>query len=152
MAWIDEPHLKRKGLTNYWGYNPIAWCAPDPRLAPGGWGEVRAAVAGLAEAGIEVILDVVYNHSGEGDELGPTVSLRGIDNATYYRLAEDRSLYVNDAGTGNILNCDHPAVVRLVMDSLRAWRRYGGVGRVSVSTWPPPWAAAAPVSTRMHRC
>ncbi len=128
MAWIDEPHLKRKGLTNYWGYNPIAWRAPDPRLAPGGWAEVRAAVAALAEAGIEVVLDVVYNHSGEGDELGPTVSLRGIDNATYYRLREDdRSLYVNDAGTGNILNCDHPAVIRLVMDSLRAWRTYGGV-------------------------
>jgi len=127
MAWIDEPHLKRKGLTNYWGYNPIAWCAPDPRLAPGGWAEVRGAVEALATAGIETILDVVYNHSGEGDELGPTVSLRGIDNASYYRLREDdRSLYVNDAGTGNILNADHPAVVRLVMDSLRAWRRYGG--------------------------
>ena len=127
MAWIDEPNLKRRGLTNYWGYNPIAWCAPDPRLAPGGWAEVRAAVETLAKAGIEVILDVVYNHSGEGDELGPTVSLRGIDNASYYRLAEDRSLYVNDAGTGNILDASHPAVVRLVMDSLRVWRRYGGM-------------------------
>ncbi len=126
MAWIDEPHLKRRGLSNYWGYNPIAWCAPDPRLAPGGWAEVRGCVEALAAAGIETILDVVYNHSGEGDELGPTVSLRGIDNASYYRLAEDKSLYVNDAGTGNILDCDHPAVVRLVMDSLRAWRRYGG--------------------------
>ncbi len=127
MAWIDEPHLKRKGLSNYWGYNPIAWCAPDPRLAPGGWAEVRTAVETLAKAGIEIILDVVYNHSGEGDELGPTVSLRGIDNASYYRLAEDKALYVNDAGTGNILDGEHPAVVRLVMDSLRAWRRYGGV-------------------------
>ena len=126
MAWIDEAHLKRKGLTNYWGYNPIAWLAPDPRLAPGGWAEVRAAVEALANAGIETILDVVYNHSGEGDEFGPTVSLRGLDNGSYYRLAEDAALYVNDAGTGDVLNADHPVVVRLVVDSLRTWRRLGG--------------------------
>lgn len=128
QAWIDEPHLWRKGLRNAWGYNTIAFCAPDPRLAPGGWAEVRAAVRALAEAGIETILDVVYNHTGEGDAFGPTLSLRGLDNAAFYRLRpDDPAAYVNDAGTGNILGCDHPAVLRLIMDSLRTWRRLGGV-------------------------
>src|SRR5262252_155986 len=83
---IDEPHLWRRGLTNYWGYNPIAWFVPDPRLAPGGIDDVRRAIDALHAAGLEVVLDVVLNHSGEGDEEGPTVSLRGLDNATYYRL------------------------------------------------------------------
>ena len=128
QAWCGEPHLWRKGLRNAWGYNTIAFCAPDPRLAPGGWAEVRAAVEALAQAGIETLLDVVYNHSGEGDELGPTLSLRGLDNASYYRLnTDDPSLYVNDAGTGNILDSDQPAVIRLVLESLRTWRRLGGV-------------------------
>ncbi|KAI94771.1 glycogen debranching enzyme [Rhodomicrobium udaipurense JA643] len=127
-AWIDERHLAPAGLTNYWGYNPIAFMAPDPRLAPGGWAEVRAATDALHAAGIEIIVDVVFNHTGEGDELGPTVSFRGLDNANYYRLrADDSRFYVNDAGCGNILAADRPAVLRLIMDSLRAWATLGGV-------------------------
>jgi len=127
-AWIDERHLTKLGLTNYWGYNPVALMAPDPRLAPGGWDEVRACVAKLHDAGLEVIVDVVFNHSGEGDELGPTLSLRGLDNATYYRLAQgDLRRYVDDAGCGNILACERAPVVRLVMDALRVWAECGGV-------------------------
>lgn len=127
-AWIDERHLPPLGLTNYWGYNPLALMAPDPRLAPGGWDEVRAATAALAAAGIETILDVVFNHTGESDEFGPTLSLRGLDNAGFYRLQPGRAnLYVNDAGTGNVLALDRPAPLRLAMDALRAWARLGGV-------------------------
>ena len=127
-AWVDERHLGPLGLTNYWGYNPIAMMAPDPRLAPGGWAEVRSATRALARAGIETVLDVVFNHTGEGDELGPTLSLRGLDNAGYYRLhPDDPARYVNDAGTGNILALDRPAGVRLAMDAMRAWRRFGGI-------------------------
>jgi glycogen operon protein len=126
-AWIDERHLPPLGLANYWGYNPIAWMAPDPRLAPGGWDEVRAAVEALHEAGLDVIVDVVFNHTGESDAFGPTLSLRGLDNATYYRLAEEKSRYVNDAGCGNILAFERAAVVRLAMDALRAWATFGGV-------------------------
>lgn len=128
MAWVDERHLPPLGLSNYWGYNPVAFLAPDPRLAPGGWAEVRAATEALAAAGIETVLDVVLNHSGEGDALGPTLSLRGLDNKAYYRLRpDDPALYVDDAGTGNVLALDRPAALRLAMDSLRAWRRLGGV-------------------------
>src|ERR1700712_4291330 len=126
-AWVDERHLPSLNLSDYWGYNPIAFLAPDPRLAPGGWPEVRAAVDALHGAGISVILDVVLNHSGESDELGPTLSMRGLDNAAYYRLAADRSRYANDAGCGNILAMDRPAVVRLGMDALRAWALFGGM-------------------------
>ncbi len=127
-AWIDERHLGPLGLTNYWGYNSVAFMAPDPRLAPGGWAEVRTATAALAEAGIEAILDVVFNHTGEGDALGPTLSLRGLDNASYYRLwPDDPARYVDDTGTGDTLALDRPAGVRLVMESLRAWRRLGGM-------------------------
>jgi glycogen debranching enzyme GlgX/4-alpha-glucanotransferase len=125
-AWIDERHLPGLNLTDYWGYNPIAYLAPDPRLAPGGWPEVRAAVDALHAAGLNVILDAVLNHSGESDERGPTISLRGLDNAGYYRLADDRSKYVDDAGCGNILAMDRPATLRLGMDALRAWALYGG--------------------------
>ena len=88
---------------------------------------MREAVAKLHDAGLEVILDVVFNHTGESDEFGPTLSLRGLDNATYYRLADDRARYVNDSGCGNILDCDRAPVVRLIMDALRAWALYGGV-------------------------
>ncbi|HEY8072415.1 MAG TPA: glycogen debranching protein GlgX, partial [Methylocystis sp.] len=127
-AWIDERHLTRLGLSNYWGYNPIALMAPDPRLAPGGWDEVREAVAALHRAGIEVIVDVVLNHTGEGDEFGPTLSLRGLDNAAYYRLRSDAPRhYVNDAGCGNILAMDRAPVARLALDALRAWAEFGGV-------------------------
>jgi glycogen debranching enzyme GlgX/4-alpha-glucanotransferase len=126
-AWIDERHLPPLNLSNYWGYNPIAYMAPDPRLAPGGWPEVRAATDALHAAGLNVILDVVLNHSGESDELGPTISLRGLDNAGYYRLAADRSKYANDAGCGNILALDRPATLRLAMGALRAWALHGGM-------------------------
>jgi glycogen operon protein len=127
-AWIDERHLVPLGLTNAWGYNPVSLMVPDPRLAPGGWAEVRAATDALAAAGIECVLDVVFNHTGEGDALGPTLSLRGLDNAGYYRLqTDDPSSYVDDAGTGNVLALDRPAGVRLAMDALRLWRRVGGM-------------------------
>ncbi|CCJ07417.1 glycogen debranching protein GlgX [Methylocystis sp. SC2] len=126
-AWIDERHLPPLGLSDYWGYNPIAMMAPDPRLAPGGWRDVREAVARLHDAGFEIILDVVFNHTGESDEFGPTVSFRGLDNASYYRLADDPARYVNDSACGNVLACDRRPVVRLIMDALRAWALYGGV-------------------------
>ncbi len=126
MAWIDERHLPALGLNDYWGYNPVGFCAPDPRLAPQGWAEIGHAIAALHQAGMEAILDVVFNHTGESDELGPVLSLRGLDNARYYRLRPDnRALYVNDAGCGNILALDDPGALRLVMDSLRLWARAG---------------------------
>jgi glycogen operon protein len=127
-AWVDERHLHAAGLTNYWGYNPVALCAPDPRLAPGGWDEVRTSIAALQAEGFEVVIDVVLNHTGESDARGPILSLRGLDNATYYRLdPADPARYINDAGCGNILRLDHPATLRLAMDALRAWALYGGV-------------------------
>ncbi|OJW22802.1 MAG: hypothetical protein BGO51_23645 [Rhodospirillales bacterium 69-11] len=126
-AWIDDRHLPQIGLHNYWGYNPVAFLAPDPRLAPGGWDEVRTAVTALQDAGFHVLLDVVLNHSGEGDELGPTLSLRGLDNTGAYRLRrDDPALYVNDAGTGNILALDRPPMVALAMAALRIWAERGG--------------------------
>ncbi len=126
-AWVDEWHLAALGLSNAWGYNPVGWMVPDPRLAPGGWAEVRAAVAALAAAGIETIVDIVLNHSGEGDADGPTLSLRGLDNASYYRLRDDPAGYVDDTGCGNTLALNRPAVMRLAMDTLRCWVRRGGV-------------------------
>ncbi len=126
-AWIDERHLGPLGLSNYWGYNTAAFLAPDPRLAPGGWAEVRMAVAALAAAGIETIVDVVLNHSGEGDELGPTLSLRGLDNAGYYRLRDGGRWYANDTGCGNTLALHRPPGLRLAMDALRVWAARGGV-------------------------
>jgi glycogen operon protein len=127
-AWTDDRHLPALGLGNYWGYNPVALLVPDPRLAPGGWPEVRAAVSALQQAGFSVIVDIVLNHTGEGDELGPTLSLRGLDNALYYRLLpEDPSRFVNDAGTGNILALDRPQVVRLAMTAFRTWLEHSGI-------------------------
>ncbi|MFZ1110661.1 MAG: glycogen debranching protein GlgX [Rhodomicrobium sp.] len=127
-AWVDERHLAAAELTNYWGYNPIAYMAPDPRLAPGGWDEVRASVAALHGAGIEALIDVVLNHTGEGGELGPTLCYRGLDNASYYRLQRGAPrYYINDAGCGNTLALDRPPVMRLALDSLRAWATLGGV-------------------------
>jgi isoamylase len=119
---VDDRHLVDRGLGNYWGYNTIAWFAPDPKLLTAGSIEgFKTMVKRLHDAGIEVVLDVVYNHSGEGNHLGPTLSLRGIDNASYYRLAADRCFYRDDTGTGNTLNLDHPRVLQLVMDSVRYW-------------------------------
>ena len=123
-AWIDERHLTPLGLSNAWGYNPVTLMAPDPRLAPGGFDEIGATVSALHGAGIGVILDAVFNHTGESDLLGPTLSLRGLDNATYYRRAPDGSL-INDTGTGNTLATDDPIVVQLVTDAMRRWAATG---------------------------
>jgi len=121
-AAVDDRHLIDRGLGNYWGYNSIAYFAPDPRLlATNSIAGFKTMVKRLHDAGIEVILDVVYNHSGEGNHLGPTLSFRGIDNASYYRLNADRRFYQDFTGTGNTLNLDHPRVLQLVMESLRYW-------------------------------
>jgi glycogen operon protein len=122
-AFCDDRHLVQRGLRNYWGYNTINFFAPEPRyLATGSLSEFKTMVARLHEAGIEVILDVVYNHTGEGSELGPTLSFRGIDNASYYRLRPgDMRRHIDDTGTGNTLDLTHPRVLQLVMDSLRHW-------------------------------
>jgi isoamylase len=121
-----------RGQIDYWGYNSIAFMAPDPRFAATAdpRTELREAIATLHRAGIEVLLDVVYNHTGEGDHLGPTVAFRGIDNASYYRLAQPKaSRYRNDSGTGNTLDATHPAVVRMVLDSLHTFAsEYGADG------------------------
>lgn len=125
-AWMDERHLPPLGLHNAWGYNPVSFMALDPRLAPGGWRELRATVAALHGAGIGVILDLVFNHTAESDVLGPTLSLRGLDARAYYRHDGQRRL-INDTGTGNTVACDHPVVHELVMDTLRAFVRHAGV-------------------------
>jgi isoamylase len=122
---VDEAFHFDRGRVNYWGYNTLGFLAPDPRYAASGPEgavvEFKAMVSQLHSAGIEVILDVVYNHTGEGDENGPTLSLRGIDNAAYYRLAGDRSRYLDFTGCGNSLNVAHPRTLQLIMDSLRYW-------------------------------
>ena len=125
--FFSEPFLVERGLRNYWGYNSLGYFAPHARYSSSGRRgeqvrEFKALVRTLHAAGIEVILDVVYNHTAEGDHHGPTLSWRGIDNAAYYRLDErDRSRYVDYTGTGNTLNAQHPEVLRLIMDSLRYW-------------------------------
>ena len=128
-AWIDEGHLPVLGLTNAWGYNPVAYSAIDPRLAPRGPQELRNMTDLYRKNGISVILDVVYNHTGEGDENGPMLSLMGLDAKTYYRFVEvdGKQYLVNDTGTGNTLRCDHPATQRLVIDSLRYWVEEMGI-------------------------
>jgi len=122
-AFVNDQHLLPKGMNNYWGYNSIAFFAPDPRyLASGKIAEFKEMVACLHRAGLELILDVVYNHTGEGNEQGPTLSMRGIDNASYYRLMpDDKRFYMNDSGTGNTLDLSHPGVLQMVTDSLRYW-------------------------------
>jgi glycogen operon protein len=123
----DERHLKRLGLRNYWGYNPINFFAIERRYAAEHAGtEFRALVETLHQAGIELILDVVFNHTAEGDAFGPTISLRGIDNASYYGLMpDDPQRYLNYTGVGNTLNVQHPRVRTLVLDALRHWARLG---------------------------
>ena len=122
-AFPNDRFLLAKGLTNYWGYNSLSFFAPAPRyLQPNAsHHEFKYMVRRLHEAGIEVILDVVYNHTAEGNQLGPTLSFRGIDNAVYYRLSEHRRYYADSTGTGNTLNVGHPRVMQMVMDSLRYW-------------------------------
>jgi isoamylase len=124
---IDEGHLIEKGLVNYWGYNTLNFFSPAARYAstkePGGQvREFKEMVKALHRAGIEVLIDVVYNHTAEGSELGPTLSFKGIDNATYYKLVPDEPrYYMNYSGTGNSLNAHNPQVLKLIMDSLRYW-------------------------------
>jgi glycogen operon protein len=122
---VDEWHLVQSELTNYWGYNTLAYFAPDSRFASSGLESVREfkmMVRALHAAGLEVILDVVYNHTAEGSHLGPTLSFRGIDNASYYRLTKDNPRYYMDyTGCGNTLNMQSPRVLQLIMDSLRYW-------------------------------
>ncbi|PYE86008.1 glycogen debranching protein GlgX [Pseudoroseicyclus aestuarii] len=128
QAFLTDRFLADKGLTNYWGYQTIGFHAPEPQyLSIGKIVEFRQMVDRFHEAGIEVILDVVYNHTGEGNHLGPTLSFRGIDNATYYRLAEDPRYILDDTGCGNSLNAAHPMVLRMITDSLRYWVEVMGV-------------------------
>jgi glycogen operon protein len=125
--FVHDHFLVRKGLRNYWGYNSIGFLAPHDEYAARSGGtrgiyEFKAMVKALHDAGLEVILDVVYNHTAEGNHLGPTLSFRGIDNASYYRLVDDdRRYYMDYTGTGNSLNARHPHVLQLIMDSLRYW-------------------------------
>jgi len=124
-TFVNDGPLEDRGLANYWGYNSIGFFAPDPRYAsdvPNSLREFKEMVASFHKAGLEIILDVVYNHTAEGNELGPTLSFKGIDNANYYRLLPDQKrYYINDTGTGNTLNLSHPRVIQLVSDSLRYW-------------------------------
>ena len=123
--FINDSHLLENGLTNYWGYNTIGFFSPDTRYAADRrhpLREFKEMVARFHDAGIEVIMDVVYNHTAEGNERGPTLSFKGIDNATYYRLlADNPRYYINDTGTGNTLNLSHARVIQMVTDSLRFW-------------------------------
>jgi glycogen operon protein len=127
--FIADKHLEDRGLTNYWGYNSIGFFAPDARYANSGAtgeqvAEFKSMVRALHREGIEVILDVVYNHNGEGNHLGPTLCFRGVDNASYYRLVpEDRRYYMDYTGCGNTLDMTHPRVLQLITDSLRYWVR-----------------------------
>ncbi|MGB7242906.1 MAG: glycogen debranching protein GlgX, partial [Sulfitobacter sp.] len=128
-SFVDDKFLIERGLTNYWGYNSIGFFAPEPRyFGPDGLKGFRAMVDRFHTAGIEVILDVVYNHTAEGDQRGPTLSFRGLDNASYYRLSAGQPrYYVNDTGCGNTLNVSHPFVLRMVLDSLRFWVECMGI-------------------------
>ena len=122
-TFVDDRHLIERGLRNYWGYNTIGFFAPEPRYsATNSVNEFKTMVKTFHSAGIEVILDVVYNHTAEGNQMGPTLSFRGIDNSVYYRLVGDNPRYYMDyTGTGNTLNMRHPRVLQLIMDSLRYW-------------------------------
>lgn len=124
-TFLNDRYLVEKKLSNYWGYNSIGFFAPDPRYAAEpahALYEFKEMISRFHDAGLEVILDVVYNHTIEGNELGPTLSFRGIDNASYYRLPNDsKRHYINDTGTGNTLNLSHPRVLQMVTDSLRYW-------------------------------
>ncbi|EDV1942861.1 glycogen debranching protein GlgX, partial [Salmonella enterica subsp. enterica serovar Oranienburg] len=124
VHWFpDDQHLLDKGLKNFWGYNSLGFFAPATRYyGPKGIQGFRDMVRAFHDAGIEVILDVVYNHTAEGNELGPTLSFKGIDNFSYYRTMPDQHrYYINDTGTGNTVNTSHPRVLQMVMDSLRYW-------------------------------
>ncbi len=128
VAWVDERHLPALGLANGWGYNPVALMALEPRLVPGGMRELKDTVSALHEAGIGVILDLVFNHTGESDRYGATLSLRGLDNRTAYRAhPDDPGLLINDTGCGNTLRMEHPVMRQLLLDALTHFVRYAGV-------------------------
>jgi glycogen operon protein len=128
-AFVDDRHLVERGLLNYWGYSTLGYFAPEPRYANDNpLDAFRSTVSRLHDAGIEVILDVVYNHTAEGNHLGPTLSFRGIDNTSYYWLLPDQPRFYDDfTGCGNALNLTHPRVLQMVMDSLRHWVEVGHV-------------------------
>jgi len=127
-AFYDDNYLVEKDLRNYWGYSTLSFFAPANRyLSSGDLNEIRTAIGRLHDAGIEVILDVVYNHTAEGNHLGPTLSFRGIDNAAYYKLADEPRFYFDTTGCGNTLNVGNPRVLQLVTDSLRYWVQEFGV-------------------------
>ncbi|HEY8101945.1 MAG TPA: glycogen debranching protein GlgX [Burkholderiaceae bacterium] len=125
-AYMQDHFLVQRGLRNYWGYSPLSFFAPEPGyLSHGGLNDMRMAVRRLHAAGIEVILDVVYNHTSSGNELGPTFCFRGLDNASYFRLVPgNERYYINETGCGNTLNVSHPRVLQMVMDSLRYWAEF----------------------------
>ena len=154
-AFIDERHLPALGLSNAWGYNPVSFLAPDPRLAPGGLPEIRATVDALHAAGIRVILDIVLNHTGESDVHGTTLSLRGLDHALYFRQAQGQ--LVNDTGCGNTLALDEPHVMQLAMDALRSWAMRTGVDgfRFDLATvmgrTPEGFSARAPLLSAIEQ-
>ncbi len=129
QAFVHDRHLVERGLRNYWGYNTIGFFAPHPEyLGKGRLGDFKAFVQQMHDAGIEVFLDVAYNHTAEGNHLGPTLSLRGIDNRSYYALMPGKERdYIDFTGTGNSLDLRHPSVLRMVMDSLRYWVQEMGV-------------------------
>jgi glycogen operon protein len=152
VAWIDERHLAPLGLANAWGYNPVAMMALDPGLAPGGVAELRDTVAKLHAEGIGVILDIVLNHSGESDILGPVLSLRGLDDAAYATDGDGR--LINDTGCGNTLDFANPAVRRLALDTLRHFVRSCGVDGFRFDLAPimargPGFDAHAPIFTEI---
>ena len=153
-AWIDERHLPPLGLTNAWGYNPVTPMALDPRLCPGGLAELAGAVAALRTAGIGVILDLVFNHTGESDAHGPILSLRGLDNAAYAH--DPDGALINDTGCGNTLDFANPHVRALVLDSLRHFVRQAGVDGfrfdlATVMARGPGFAADAPIFAELAR-
>ncbi len=122
QSFVTEPFLHQRGLHNYWGYNSVAWFSPANEYAvENAVVEFKTMVKALHAAQIEVILDVVFNHTAEGNEVGPVLNFKGIDNSVYYRLMPDKSLYVNDTGCGNTVNCEHPEVRALIVDCLKYW-------------------------------
>ncbi|WP_031304878.1 glycogen debranching protein GlgX [Sphingobium quisquiliarum] len=155
-AWIDERHLPPLGLRNAWGYNPVSYFALDPRIAPGGLSELRDTVAALHAAGIGVILDMVYNHNGESDMLGPTLSLRGLDARSAFRRDADGNL-INDTGTGNSIDCNHPAMQSLILASLRHFVTQTGVDGFrfdlapALGRMPDGFHPGAPLLTAMRQ-
>ena len=160
--FVDDRTLVDKGLRNYWGYNSIGFFAPEARFAASGAGnqvyEFKSMVRTLHAAGLEVILDVVYNHTAEGNHLGPTLCFKGIDNTAYYRLVPDDARHYYDfTGTGNSLNMRHPRTLQLVMDSLRYWATEMRVDGFRFDLAPvlardcSRWIGSAPSSTSFSR-